>query len=135
MYKVELLLGRRIGVSGSEEEIYSVMFSSLRHPVRRKILRMLSERKVTYSQILQINQLEGAPNFPLAYTEPQPTAVIQACQGLLNRYRSTFKDSYLDQINTLMASTNVDKNGQILGNSKLQVSSYECYADVHSNVH
>src|SRR5208283_2214657 len=37
----------------SEEEIYSVMFSSLRHPARRKILRMLSEEKVTFSQMLQ----------------------------------------------------------------------------------
>ena len=40
-------------MSGSEEEIYSVMFSSLRHPARRKILRMLSERKVTYSKMLE----------------------------------------------------------------------------------
>ena len=40
-------------MSDSEEEIYSVMFSSLRHPARRKILRMLSERKVTYSQMLE----------------------------------------------------------------------------------
>lgn len=37
----------------SDEEIYSVMFSSLRHPARRKILRMLSEEKVTFSQMLE----------------------------------------------------------------------------------
>jgi hypothetical protein len=79
--------------------------------------------------LVQINQLEGAPNFPLVYTEPQPTDVIQACQGLLDRYRSSFKDSYLDQINTLMASVNI-KSGQILGESKLQFSSYDGYADV-----
>lgn len=40
-------------MSGSEEEIYSVMFSSLRHPARRKILRMLSERAMTFSQMLE----------------------------------------------------------------------------------
>jgi DNA-binding transcriptional ArsR family regulator len=80
--------------------------------------------------LVQINQLEGAPGFPLVYTEPQPTDVIHACQGLLERYRSVFKDSYLDQINTLMASTSVDKNGQILGNTKLQVSTYNGYADL-----
>jgi DNA-binding transcriptional ArsR family regulator len=79
--------------------------------------------------LVQINQLEGAPNFPLLYTEPQPTDVIHACQGILERYRSAFKDSYLDQINTLMASANV-KSGQILGESKLQFSSYDGYADV-----
>ena len=40
-------------MSGSEEETYSVMFSSLRHPARRKILRMLSERAMTFSQMLE----------------------------------------------------------------------------------
>lgn len=37
----------------SEEEIYSTMFSSLKHPVRRKILRMLSEKPLSFSQILE----------------------------------------------------------------------------------
>jgi DNA-binding transcriptional ArsR family regulator len=40
-------------MSGSEEETYSLMFSSLRHPARRKILRMLSERTMTFSQMLE----------------------------------------------------------------------------------
>src|SRR5512136_889197 len=40
-------------MSGSEEETYSIMFSSLRHPARRKILRMLSERTMTFSQMLE----------------------------------------------------------------------------------
>ncbi len=37
----------------SEDEIYSTMFSSLKHPVRRKILRMLSQRPMSFSQILE----------------------------------------------------------------------------------
>jgi len=37
----------------SEEEIYSIMFSSLKHPVRRKILRMLAEKPMSFSQILE----------------------------------------------------------------------------------
>jgi DNA-binding transcriptional ArsR family regulator len=36
----------------SEEEIYSIMFSSLKHPARRKILRMLAEKPMTFSQML-----------------------------------------------------------------------------------
>jgi DNA-binding transcriptional ArsR family regulator len=40
-------------MSDSEEEIYSIMFSSLRHPARRKILRMLSEKPMTFSQMLE----------------------------------------------------------------------------------
>ncbi len=38
----------------SEEEIYSIMFSSLKHPVRRKILRMLAEKSMSFSQILDV---------------------------------------------------------------------------------
>jgi len=37
----------------SEEEPYSVMFSSLSHPARRKILRMLSEKPRNFSTILE----------------------------------------------------------------------------------
>jgi DNA-binding transcriptional ArsR family regulator len=40
-------------MSESEEPIYSTMFSSLKHPVRRKILRMLSERTTSFSQMLE----------------------------------------------------------------------------------
>ena len=38
--------------SNSDEEIYSIMFSSLKHPSRRKILRLLSEKPMTFSQLL-----------------------------------------------------------------------------------
>jgi len=38
----------------SEEEIYSIMFSSLKHPARRKILRMLSDKPMTFSQMLEV---------------------------------------------------------------------------------
>lgn len=37
----------------SEEEIYSIMFSSLKHPARRKILRMLAKKPMTFSQMLE----------------------------------------------------------------------------------
>jgi DNA-binding transcriptional ArsR family regulator len=40
-------------MANSEEEIYSLMFASLRHPERRKILRMLSEKPMPFSQLLE----------------------------------------------------------------------------------
>jgi len=49
---------------GSEEETYSTLFSSLRHPARRKILKMLSERSMTFSQML--DKL-GIPGSQLTY--------------------------------------------------------------------
>ena len=36
----------------AKEEIYSTMFSSLKHPVRRKILHVLSEKPQTFSEML-----------------------------------------------------------------------------------
>ena len=80
--------------------------------------------------LFQINQLEGAPNFPLVYTEPQPTDVVQACQGLLERYESAFNDSYMAQIVSLMASANDLTTDQTFENTKLQLSSYDGDADV-----
>jgi DNA-binding transcriptional ArsR family regulator len=80
--------------------------------------------------LLQIKQLEGAPNFPLLYTEQQPTNIVKACQGFLDRYRSVFKDSYMDEIKPLMDSVSNDGSSQIVGNVKLQFSSYNGFADV-----
>jgi DNA-binding transcriptional ArsR family regulator len=47
-------------MSGSTEETYSAMFSSLRHPARRKILRMLSEKEMTFSQMLDELEIPGS---------------------------------------------------------------------------
>ncbi len=35
-----------------EDEIYSTMFNSLKHPVRRKILRILGERPMTFTELV-----------------------------------------------------------------------------------
>jgi len=51
-------------MSVSAEETYSTMFSSLRHPARRKILRMLSVKPMTFSQML--DEL-GIPGSHLTY--------------------------------------------------------------------
>jgi len=40
-------------MSRKEEETYSIMFRSLKHPARRRILRMLAEKPMTFSQLLE----------------------------------------------------------------------------------
>jgi len=40
-------------VSAIEEEPYSTMFGSLKHPIRRKILRMLAEKPRSFSEMLE----------------------------------------------------------------------------------
>ena len=42
-----------------EEETYSLIFSSLKHPIRRKILRMLTSRRMTFSEILSILSIDS----------------------------------------------------------------------------
>jgi len=41
-------------VVDAKEEIYSTIFSSLKHPARRKILRILSEKPLTFSEMLDL---------------------------------------------------------------------------------
>ena len=40
-------------VDSHEDEIYSTMFSSLKHPVRRKILRMLGNKPMTFMEMVE----------------------------------------------------------------------------------
>jgi DNA-binding transcriptional ArsR family regulator len=43
----------------ADEETYSLIFSSLKHPIRRKILRMLRDKELTFSQILEILSIDS----------------------------------------------------------------------------
>ena len=42
-----------------EEETYSLIFTSLKHPIRRKILRMLADEPLTYSEILETLNIDS----------------------------------------------------------------------------
>jgi DNA-binding transcriptional ArsR family regulator len=46
---------------GQEDEIYSTMFTSLKHPVRRKILRMLGQKPMTFTEIVEELEI-SSPN-------------------------------------------------------------------------
>lgn len=41
-----------VSMASVEEEIYSIMFKSLKHPARRKILRMLSSKPMTFMEMV-----------------------------------------------------------------------------------
>ena len=47
-------------MTDSGETIYSTMFSSLKHPARRKILRMLSEKALSFSELLQAIEVSSS---------------------------------------------------------------------------
>lgn len=42
-----------------EDEIYSLIFKSLRHPIHRRILRMLDENPLTHSEILDVLNIDS----------------------------------------------------------------------------
>ena len=50
----EVLLGLKM--QGRDDELYTTMFNALRHGVRRKVLRILSKRKLSFTSLL--NELE-----------------------------------------------------------------------------
>jgi len=45
---------KAVGMPESKEEIYSIMFSSLKHPARRKILRILADKPLSFSEMLEL---------------------------------------------------------------------------------
>ena len=49
-----LIWSGRETLGDAKEEIYSTMFSSLKHPARRKILRILAEKPLTFSEMLEL---------------------------------------------------------------------------------
>lgn len=48
-----------MGEEKIEEETYSLIFTSLKHPIRRRILRMLARKPLTYSEILEILNIDS----------------------------------------------------------------------------
>ena len=61
------------------EETYSVIYSALKHPIRRKILRMLSDEQLSYTQMLKELDLDtGHLNY---YLESLGELVIKNEEG------------------------------------------------------
>ena len=49
-----------------EDDTYSTMFTALKHPIRRKILRIINQSPVTYTEILsQLSIDNGLLNYHL----------------------------------------------------------------------
>jgi len=84
-------------MSDSEEEIYSTMFTSLKHPARRKILRMLSGGPRSFSEMLE--QL-GISSSHLTYHLESLAELV--CKMEDGRYRlSTFGEAAVATMSTV----------------------------------
>lgn len=80
--------------------------------------------------LLQVNQLEGLPRYPLIYTHEQSKDVLQASRTLLERYNSYMNDTYLDEARALLNAVNETNIEQTLGNTKLKITTYGQNAEV-----
>jgi DNA-binding transcriptional ArsR family regulator len=47
-------------MSGSEEDTYSIIFTSLRHPIRHRILRILSDNPQSFSDLQRLLKIESS---------------------------------------------------------------------------
>ena len=80
--------------------------------------------------LCQISLIEGIPPFDPIYIQPQPTGVLEAARGIIERYRSVSSDPYLDDMSTLLGSANEVNTELTLGNVKLKATVYGDNAEV-----
>ena len=64
----------------SEDEIYSIMFTSLKHPVRRRILRMLGEKQMTFMELVE--QLDVSSSHLTYHLESLGELVVKMDNGV-----------------------------------------------------
>ena len=72
--------------------------------------------------LYQLSLLEGVPPYEPIYTQPQSTDILEATRDLIERYKSSTSDPYLEEISRLLASATEINNEQTLGNTKLRVT-------------
>ena len=107
----------RSDLGGVVEEIlkYSLINSE------SKIDLVLRFRNDHFS-LYQYSLIEGVPLYAPIYVQPQPTDILEATRGLIERYKSVTNDPYLDEMSRLLASANKTSNELTLGNTKLRMT-------------
>ena len=80
--------------------------------------------------LCQISLIEGFPPFAPIYVQHQPTDILEATRGLIERYKSISSDPYLEEMSKLLATAEETKNEQIFGNIKLKITIYGDNAEV-----
>jgi len=127
-YQITLLrdtVENRSDLDGVIEEIlqYSLTTSE------SKIDLVLRFRNNHFS-LCQLSLIEGVLPFDPIYVQPQPTGVLEATRGIIERYKSIVSEPYLEEMSTLLASTNEVNTEQTLGNIKLKTTIHGDNAEV-----
>ena len=115
----------RSDLGGAVEEIlkYSLTNSETKIDL---VLRFRNDHFSLY----QLSLIEGFPPFAPIYIQRQPTDVLEATRGIIERYKSLVSDPYLEEMSGLLATADETNNEQNLGNVKLKITVYGDNAEV-----
>jgi DNA-binding transcriptional ArsR family regulator len=119
-YQITLLsntVETRADLGGLVEEIlkYSLTSSSSKIDIALKF-------RNNHFALYEFSMLEGVPPFDPIFTQPQPSDILEATRGIIDRYKSSTNDPYLDEMSMLLAAANETSNDQTLGNTALRVT-------------
>ena len=115
----------RSDLDGAVEEILKYSLTT----TESKIDIVLRFRNNHFS-LFQLSLIEGFPPFAPIYTQTQPTGILEATRRIIERYHSLDSDPYLEDMVTLLESTDETNSEQTLGNVKLKVTIYGDNAEV-----
>jgi hypothetical protein len=107
----------RSDLGGVNEEI--LKYSLTRHG--SKIDIVLRFRNNHFS-LYQLSLLEGVPPYEPIYAQPQSPDILEVTKDLIERYKSSTSEPYLEEMSRLLASASETNNEQTLGNTKLRVT-------------
>jgi DNA-binding transcriptional ArsR family regulator len=127
-YQTTLLsntLEARSDLAGMVEQVlkYSLINSET------KIDLVLRFRNNHFS-LYQLSVIEGLPYYGPIYVQLQPTDILEAARGVIDRYKSSTGEPYLDEMSRLLASANESVAEQTLGNTKLKLTINGDYAEI-----
>jgi hypothetical protein len=80
--------------------------------------------------LFQLSLLEGLPYYGPIYVQPQPTDILEAARDVIERYKSSTGEAYLEEMSRLLASANETVAEQTLGNTKLKMTVYGDNAEI-----
>jgi len=115
----------RSDLGGAIEEILKYSLTNS----QTKIDLVLRFRNNHFS-FYQLSLIEGILPFAPIYVQPQPTDILEATRGVIERYKSIASDPYLEEMSQLLATANETDSEQILGNIKLKTTVYGDNAEV-----
>jgi DNA-binding transcriptional ArsR family regulator len=127
-YEIALLsntMETRSDLGGVVEEILKYSLTNSRSKIDIDI-----RFRNNHFSLYEFSLLEGVPPYDPVFTQPQPTNILEVTKGIIERYKSSTNDPYLEEMSMLLASANETNNELTLGNTKLKVTNNGDNAEV-----